>query len=487
MPRASLALCLALLIPLPAAAQPIDQAGADALRHDLQSWFAGVWGPNPAAGTQRLRVTPEGDHFQVLLPFGEAGTATAISADVRPQQDGHWSVDALRLPAEAHFTLQIPQPGGPPHTRIPAQFDLRIGGQHATASIDPTLTAPSQLAVDLANVQLDTDSAQQHRVQHIDRYAVQVTMQPNQGRLDLVQHTSIAGWRSAARVGDKPATGFGADRIQGIFRVDGIDPAHATAMISATSGFLATLPPAAAEQHGELSLSPPQRAALRALIESLRGIVTGVRGQETLDGVHFAVAGIGETAIQHMSLEMSGAAPNGMLHATLTLGLDGLMAGAVPPAMRGLVPHHVMLQPSVSGVSLAALTTLALAATDQNPDHARLQADTAALWAQGGVTVGLDAVDMDLGPAALHGRGSVRVIGPGNYEGHLHISATGVDLLMQQAAGDPALQRALPLLAMARGFARQEGDHLVWDIVTSPAGTMVNDVPLGGQHHPDNR
>ena len=491
MPRASLALCLALLLPAAAAAQPIDQAGADALRHDLQSWFAGMVGSNPAAPQERLRVTPDGDHFRVVLPFGDPASPAAISADVRPQPDGRWSVDALRVPSESRFTLRLPQPGGPPpHPMIPTQFDLHIGAQHTTASIDPALTAPSRLAADFANVELDTDSAQQRREQYIDRYAVQVTLQPNQGRLDLVEHTSIDGWRSAARVGDKPATGFGADRILGIFRVDGIDPAHATALVSAASGLLATLPAAAAAQaqHGQLPLSPPQRAALRALIESMRNIVTAVRGDETLDGVHLAVAGVGETTIQHVSMEMAGSAPDGILHATLTIGLDGMTAGNVPPALRGLVPHHLELQPSVSGVSLAALTTLALAATDQNADRAQLQADTAALWAQGGVTVGLDSVDVDVGPAALHGHGSVHVTGPDQYEAHFRITATGVDGLMQRADGDPALQRALPLLAMARGFARQQGDRLVWDIVSGPGGTTVNDVPLGGAgHHPDRR
>ena len=479
MPRVRLALCLALLWPGLAVAQPIDQAGADALRQGLQSWFAGLLGPTIGAAAEQLRVAPEGDHFRVALPFADAAGQKAITADVRPLPDGRWAVDALRLPAAARFTLRLPEPSGPPGAMVPAHLDLRIGDQHSHALIDPALTAASRLTVDLGDVNLETNSARQEQAQHLDRYTMQATLRPDRGRLDLQESTTIAGWRTASREGDKPAVGFGADHIAVNLRIDGIDRDHAAALIAATSGLISTLPPAAAARRGNLVLSAPERAALRALIESLRNIVTGVQGDESIDGVHVAIAGVGEFTVRHISLGMGGAAPGGFLHATLTIGVDGLAAGNLPPAAMALVPRHLTLQPSVSGVSLAALTTLALAATDQNATRAQLRADRAALWAQGGVTVGLDAMDMDVGPASLHGRGSMRVTGPGQYEAQARITATGMDTLMEQAAGDPDLQRALPMIAMARGFARQEGDHLVWDIVANPAGITVNGVPIG--------
>lgn len=487
MSRAHLALCLALLWPVAATAQSIDAAGAEALRHDLQSWFAGVLGPNLGAAQGRLRVTPEGDHFRVALPFADVTGQNAITADVRPLPGGIWAVDALRLPAAAKFTLHMPEQGAPPGATAPTKFDLRIGNQHSHALVDPALTAPSRLSVDLANVDLETDSARQHQLQHLDRYAMQATLQPDHGRLDLQESSTIAGWRSASREGDRRAVGFGADHILANLRIDGIDRARAAALMTAASGLIATLPSAAA-QRGHMALSAPERAALRALIESLHGIVTDVQGNESIDGVHVAIAGLGEVTAQHVSLGMAGAAPGGVLHATLTIGLDGLTGRDLPPSAMALVPHHLTLQPSVSGVSLAALTTLALAATDQNASRTELQQDTDALWAQGGMRVGLDAIDVDVGPVALHGQGSLRMTGPGEYTGHARIAATGLDMLMEQAASNPDLQRALPLIAMARGFARQEGDHLVWDIVASPAGVTVNGVPIGrGRDQPDRR
>jgi hypothetical protein len=151
----------------------------------------------------------------------------------------------------------------------------------------------------------------------------------------------------------------------------------------------------------------------------------------------------------------------------------------------------VELHPIVAGVSLADLTSLALEATDQHVDQQRLQADAAMLLAHGGVTVGLDTLDMDVGPAVMHGHGQVLLTGPNDYQAEAHITATGLDDLMQQARGDPRLKQAIVFLALARGFARPEGDHLVWDIVAGEAGLTVNGVELGNprahQHQPDKR
>lgn len=479
MSRFRLALCLALLLPVGAAAQTIDQEAARTLQHNLQSWFASLFGPDLGAAEQKLRVTAEEDHFRVAQPFADAAAGDEISADVRPLEGGRWSVDAFRFPAASYFTLQMPEPGEPQGSKIPTDFALRIGTQDSHAVLDPALVGPSRLDLDLGNVGLVIDSARQHQEQHIDRYVVQTTLAPDDGRMDLVEEGTITGWRTASRVGDKPVMAFGADRIQMDGRMDGIDRDDAAAMLTAVSGLLATLPSATVVQRGDLVLSLRTRAALRALIESLRGIVTGVEGEETIDGMHVAIVGQGEATVRHLHLGIDGAAPGGLLHAALDIALDGLAVQNLPPQAAALVPHHLALRPSVAGVSVAALTTLALEATDQNMDQARLQADAAALLAHGGVTFGLDRLDLDVGPAEVHGRGHVLLTGSHDYQAKVHVTATGLDELMKQARGNPNLQRALPFLAMARGFAQPEGDHLVWDIVAGNAGLTVNGIEFG--------
>ncbi len=479
MPRVRLVLCLALLLPVGAAAQMIDQESARTLQQNLQSWFAGLLGPNLGANEQRLRVTAQDDHFRVVLPFADATGDNEISADVRPIEAGRWSVAALHLPAATRFSLQVPEPGGPPGKKVPTSFALSIGIQDSHAVLDPAFASASSLDIDLGNLGLLTDGPRQHQEQHIDRYVMRTTLEPHDGRVDLVQTGTLTGWRSASRVGDQAAIAFGADSIKLNAHVDGIDRDHAAAMLTAANGLLATMPPAATAQHGDAALSAPTRAALRALIESLRGIITAVQGEETIDGMHIAIAGQGEATVRLVRLGIDGGAPDGLLHAAFDIALDGVGVANVPAPVAALMPHHLELRPSVTGVSLAGLTTLALEATEQNTDPARLQADAAALLAQGGVIFGLDSVDLDVGPTELHGRGQVVVTSPAEYQAEAHVTATGLDDLMKQAGSNPNLQQALPFLALARGFAKPEGDHLVWDIRAGQSGLMINGVALG--------
>jgi hypothetical protein len=489
--RVRLVLCLALLLPVGAVAQTIDQESARTLQQTLQSWFAGLLGPDLGATQLKLRVAAENDHFRVVLPFTDAAGDNEVSADVRPLEGGRWQVDALHLPAASRFILRMPEPGGPPGDKVATDFALRIGSQDSHAVLDPAFGSPSRLDIDLGNLGLVTDSAKQHQEQHIDRDVMHMTLEPHDGRMDLVEEGTITGWRTASRVGDKPAVAFGADRIQAHGRMDGIDRDHASAMFSAATSLLATLPPAAAAQRGDTALSAPERAALRALIGSLRGIITGVQAEETIDGMHVAVAGKGEALVRQLRFGVDGAAPDGMLHAGFDIVLDGVVVQNLPPEAIALMPHHLELRPSVAGVSLADLTTLALEATDQDVDHARLQDDAAALLTHGGVTFGLDTLDLDVGPAGVHGRGHILLTGANEYQAEAHVTATGLDDLMKQARGNPDLQRALPFLAMARGFARPEGDHLVWDIIAGKSGITVNGIELGNpnaeRHQPDKR
>jgi hypothetical protein len=357
--------------------------------------------------------------------------------------------------------------------------------------LDPAFAGPSRLNIDLGNLGLVTDSPTQHQEQRIDRYVTQTTLEPHDGLVDLTEQGTITGWRSASRTGDTTAVAFGADRIEAHGRIDGIDRDHAAAMFTAVSGLIAALPPASTMQRGDVPLSPPARTALRAFIEALRGIATSVRGEETIEGMHIAVAGQGEGTVRQVRLGIDGAAPDGMLHAAFDIALDGIAVQDQPPQRAALMPRRLELRPSVAGVSLAGLTALALEATDQDTDQARLQADAETLLAHGGVTVGLDTLVLDLGPAEMQGSGHVLVTAPDEYRAEAHVTATGLDDLMKQAGGNPELQMALPFLALARGFAQPEGNHLVWNIVADQAGVTVNGIGLGNgkgeRRHPDRR
>jgi hypothetical protein len=64
------------------------------------------------------------------------------------------------------------------------------------------------------------------------------------------------------------------------------------------------------------------------------------------------------------------------------------------------------------------------------------------------------------------------------------VRATGVDALMAQAHGNPAVAQFLPMVFLAKGMARAEGDALVWDITYGDGVATVNGMPLGGRRKP---
>ena len=192
------------------------------------------------------------------------------------------------------------------------------------------------------------------------------------------------------------------------------------------------------------------------------------------------IAGLGGAAVDTMRLGMGGEAAGGLVRGWLDLGLDGLSVPGLPPETAALVPRRVTFRPTVSGVPSEALNGLLAAATEPGADApGRLDPEIAALFAQGSLAVGIDALAFAIGPAEFSGAGSVLLLSPAEREGQARITATGFDALTEQARGDPALTMALPVLVLARGLAKAEGDRLVWSIATDRAGKLtVNGVDL---------
>ena len=59
--------------------------------------------------------------------------------------------------------------------------------------------------------------------------------------------------------------------------------------------------------------------------------------------------------------------------------------------------------------------------------------------------------------------------------------AHGVDAMIAAAQSNPKAAQIMPMVFLAKGMARPEGDALVWDIGFSDGVLMVNGVPMGGQ------
>lgn len=477
-----------------ARAATVSPAGAQAAMQDLRAWVGSLLGPGATAPVLPVQITAAGDHYRIAVPIAgiaaKDGPAT-ISAAARPADDGTWTVDDLQLPRALGVTLGAPAAGpqatGPQAAPGPIAVRIGIAGAQGHAVIDPALRTPSQLDLSLTGVTSDIRGPLSYQTQHIDRYTLDTTLAPDTGGADhgglltLSERADIQGWAVTGQDPGAPKVAFGAARVHAAGTIAGIDAAQLRALLAAFADLGREWPDAVALARAHKPPPPAARAALRRVVLASRGILRSFQGEETLDGVRLSVGSLGGGTARHLKIGFGSDAPDGKLHSRISVALDGLAVDGLPPQLAVLVPQQVVLSPSVSDLKLAALTRLAIDATAEHPDPARLAPDMQALFADGGFTMGMDALSVTLGQTRLTGKGEVRILAPKVMQGEARLVATGFAQLMQTARSDPALRQVLPMLAMARGLAKTEGDRLVWQIASSPdGGVTVNGIPFGG-------
>jgi hypothetical protein len=475
------ALCLLLLPPCAARADDIGPEQAQALQQQLKDWLAGLLGPTVKLPDMPWRITGEHDHYQLTWPIpGVENPADkpAVTASIRPLDGGRWSIDDVKAPSAAKFTVTVPDKPDDLTTGSPMKIAYTIGTQDTHAAIDPNLATPSTLHVDIGAIAVTADNAKQHQEQHIDRYLTDTTLQSAQnGRLDLTTDGTIEGWKSAASVNGGEAMAIAAKSIHATGRIEGVSRDRVAALLAASGALFGALPPDMIQKGSKAELPPPAKAQLRLVIAALQDVMTAASMHETVDGLQVELAGKGGVAVQHLQIGFGGEAPNGKLHAWFDIGLDGLNTPTLPPKMAAYLPQHIEIQPSLSGVQTADLAKLATDATEDAADD-RFSSDMAALFAHGGAVIGIETLSFDLGPAKVEGTGHVTMSSPSTWNGVAHLSATGLDDLMSQARTNPDLQQALPVLIMLRGLAKPDGGRLVWDIVSDGPSVTVNGLDL---------
>jgi hypothetical protein len=480
------ALCLLLLLPCGARADDFGPAQAQALQQQLKDWLAGLLGPTIKLQELPWRITGEHDHYQLTwpIPSGDKPSGdAAATASLRPLDGGRWSIDDVKAPPEASFTISLPENGNMA-TGGPMKVAFSIGSQDTHAVIDPGLATASTLHLDLGNFALTTDSATEHQEQHVDRYLVETSLKPAQdGRLDLAMDATMRGWKTGSQVAGGAVVAIAAQTMHALGRVDGVSRERTASLFSAAGALLRALPGDVMEKGSNTELSDAARGELHHMIEALRDMLTAVKLEETIDGVQVEVAGMGGVAIKHLLVGFGGEAPEGKLHAWFDLGLDELDTPSLPPKLAAYLPRHLEVKPSLSGVQTSDLAQLALDATDEGAAHDRVATDIAAMLSHGGAELGVETLSFDLGPAKVEGAGHIVMLSPVMWRGEAHLSATGLDDLATQARSNPDLQQALPVLIMLRGLAKPDGDRLVWDIVSNGPSVTVNGIDvskLGG-------
>jgi hypothetical protein len=470
----------ALLVPGAAMAQSVTPEQATQLRLQLNDWIAGLLGPSVKLPDLPLKVTADGDHYDLSLPILGLEVPTgdpAMSAELRPLDGGRWSLEKARFPGTGSFAITLPDTGASPGG--PMKGTYSVGKQDLHATIDPSFASPSTSHTEMEAFAVAMDAPKRHQEEHIDRMVGDAVLTPaKDGRLDMKSEATVEGWKSAALDDNKPAMAFGAKRVHMTSQAEGIDREHAANLVSAVAAFIGAMPNGPEKQDGKTNLPPLAKAQLQLVTAAMEDLVSSVSVQESLDDMQVEIAGKGGATIKHLQLGFGGDAPDKTLHAWLDIGFDGLDSPTMPPQFATYLPKHFEIKPTLSGVPTAVLRKLAMDVSADDPTKQPMGPDIAAIFASGGAVIGLETLSFDLGPATLKGTGDVTVTSPSTWRGQAHVVATGFDQLTAQARENPDLQQALPVLVMMRGLAKPDGNKLVWDIASEGPKLTVNGMDM---------
>ena len=477
---ALLAALLATAAPLPSEAAEATADQAAAMQAQMREWLGGMLGPDVPLDDRSVRVTPDGDRYRVVVPLGTPRAGQTRSAELsgyaRPAEGGRWTIEELRLPSPASFTLNMPVPprpgSGKAGTRVPVEYMTTISSQDGLGSFDPSFATPSTLATHAEGVQVTARGPSVDQVTTIDRSTSSSTLSPSGAdRFDLVTDGLIEGYALRSRGG--PVTDLAAQRVRvtGAFTAVSRDRLAqiVPALVRMTGSVVAGMPKAGSKAPVGPPAFDPQ--LLRTVLQSLGDLASGFALDETIDGAALRYGDTIGTANQ-VQVGVGAKSENGLLQAHLDLGLDGLaLPNSSLGAMTELLPRRVSLRPVLSGVPTAELVRW-MGALD--PAAGVRAPDLAALLGRGGVKAGLENIDIEVGGATFTGAGQVSIAWPESLTGQAQLSATNFDALVARVNAIPELAGIVPVLIFAKGISRTVGDRLLWDLTYRDGSLLVN-------------
>ena len=475
MPAArTLTLFLLLALAAPPAQAQTSTPDPETIKSSLEQFLSMATFGTVTVRDQGAEVTRSGANYQVRLPLDgfSAPPDAAVNAVAHPTDQGLLDVTSMTFPPAG--TMETAPASG-----SPAPITYSIGHQAITAKVDPGLTTPSSYAADFKAIRLLSEQGEQHGEQTIDRYTINGTVSADSGGLlTLASQGSGTGIRF---IGHGP-NGFASDvairASAGHFSVEGLDRVQGTRLLTALRGYPGCrkdLRSAAGPVPGPAPGPARHRRGHRRIAQSGRS-----RGDP---GGHSLRRGRGTAAtsgtVRRLRLNMTGDALDERLNTQFGIALDGISSSALSAENAVFIPHRVDLKTNLSGVRIGPLMALLRAATEPGMDPAALLAQAMTLFADPQVRISIEALSFDSGPLQIKGSAKVVPRPDGQLGADIHIAASGMDKLLAQAQSQPNLQQVMPMVFLAKGIGRPEGDSLIWDISLGGGPMTVNGIPFG--------
>lgn len=455
---------------------PVDRAAAQALQTRLRTWFATLLGPTLPLPEPPLEITVDGDQYALTLPLQDltGRKSDRITAALSMLGGSRWLLERILFPSAGAFSMPMPSASGSSASGASDNADVTftIGEQSSRILLDVDLASRSNWTGEYRDVELRMEGGGETQVQSFDRATMQVTLVPGADRrLDLQQEATLAGMEASTHTKDGFETSIEIRRVRQGFRLSGVNRDRLDQAWGAIKALIGTA-------KDSPTGTDPMRPHIQTLIQSLRDFADRMEGEETFDDITVEVPGTGTVALEQARFGFGAEAPGGKLHAWMDMALDAPSSPELPPSLAKYMFTRLALRPAVSGVSTDRLIQLLLDSTRDGADSAKLEADAAALFTEGGATIGLDALSIELADLRIEGSGRLRMLVPGQASVEGRLSALGLDAMMQQAGKDPELQMVMPFLAIIRGLGRAEGERMVWDLALTRDQAMVNGVDV---------
>ena len=231
---------------------------------------------------------------------------------------------------------------------------------------------------------------------------------------------------------------------------------------------------------GADGMTPEQKAVANTLLTKAHALLTGSKLDESMDGVKFDFGGTTGT-VDKVDVSFGGDAPQDVLSADMGFTLDGLKVDGLPPNLAAYLPTHFAIHPTVSGISVAALTKMGMDATAPAPagqPAPDATPDIQGLFAKGGINVGFDKLELAVVGTTLSGTGKFVATGPETVTGQAEFTAKGLDALVTKMQADPMLAQGVPVLIFLKGIAHTTADQSVWQVSVDNTKVLVNGVDL---------
>jgi hypothetical protein len=227
---------------------------------------------------------------------------------------------------------------------------------------------------------------------------------------------------------------------------------------------------------------------LKTLVKAAMPLWENLQGKGEAKNIKIT-SQFGDASIGSMNfiVDANGVTKDGKFREGVELKGVKLPTAILPPWSVNLIPSDTSFDFTVSGFDAATSLGMIIDAFDANatppvPDSLKLQLLSATL-PNGVLDVSLNPGQIVSPSYTLSYEGVLKVNPAGLPSGTAKLRMKGFDTTLQAlqtaAASDPSVQQAIGPLMVAKGFAKVEGDELVWAIESNGQGSiLVNGVDV---------